>query len=99
VEPACLFTLPTPPVPEWWADAAGRSEEDVLRELVLSVYDIEADSRRLKASCVADDAARSAAFDLQRGKYPMRREFASTRVTLAHASKALLAKIRGLGFA
>lgn len=99
VEPACLFTLPTPPVPEWCADAAGRSDEDVLRELVLSVYDIEADSRRLKASCVADGAARAAAFDLQRGKYPMRREFASTRVTLAHASETLLARVRGLGFA
>lgn len=98
VEPAFPFTLPTPPVPELRADAAGRSDEDVLRELVLTVYDIEADSRRLKASCVADDAARAAAFDLQRGKYPMRREFASTRVTLLNASPELHAKVAGLGF-
>ena len=93
------FALPIPPVPLWQADAAGQSDEDVLRKLVLSVYDIEADSRRLKTSCVSDATARAAAFDAQRGDYPMRREFASTRVELAHASGKLLAKLRGLGFA
>lgn len=98
VEPSCPFTLPVPPLPEWRTDAAGRMDEEVLRELVLSVYDIEADSRRLKDSCVADDAMRAAAFDAQRSRYPMRREFASTRVTLANASASLRAKVRGLGF-
>ena len=92
------FTLPEPSLPLWRGDAAGRADEDVLRELVLAVYDIEADSRRLADSCVADDAARAAAFDAQRSRYPMRREFASTRVQVAHASDALLAKIAGLGF-
>ncbi len=98
VAPACPFTLPTPPVPEWRADAAGRSDEEVLREGVLAVYDIEADSRRLKTSCVADDVARAAAFDAQRGAYPMRREFSSTRALLTHASESLWAKVRDLGF-
>lgn len=99
VEPTYPFTLPLPPLPEWRADAEGRTDEEVLRELVLAVYDIEGDSCRLKASCVADDAARAAAFDAQRSKYPMRREFASTRVTLLNASEALCAKAAGLGFA
>ena len=98
VAPSCPFALPEPPLPAWRADAAGRADEELLRDLVLSVYDIEADSRRLKDACVADDAARAAAFDAQRGKYPMRREFASTRVTLSNASASLLAKLRGLGF-
>ncbi len=98
VEPSCPFALPAPPVPEWRADATGRKDEDVLRELVLSVYDIEADSRRLKDSCVADDSQRAASFDAQRGRYPMRREFASTRVTLAGDSPSLCTKVRGLGF-
>ena len=98
-EPAAYpFTLPEPPLPLWRGDAAGRGDEAVLRELVLAVYDIEADSNRLAASCAADDAARAAAFDAQRSRYPMRREFASTRVQVAHASDALLAKIAGLGF-
>lgn len=98
VPPVCPFTLPAPPVPEWRADAAGRNDEDVLRDVVLRVYDIEADSRRLKTSCVADDAARAAAFDAQRSHYPMRREFTSTRVVLTGASETLCSKLRGLGF-
>ena len=98
VEATCPFALPVPPVPLLQTDAAGRSDEDVLRDLVLSVYNIEADSQRLKASCSADAAARAAAFDAQRSDYPMRREFASTRVRLSNASETLLAKARGLGF-
>ncbi len=99
VEATCPFTLPQPPLPHWTADAAGRSDEAVLRELVLSVYDLEADSLRLKESCVPDERARASAFDAQRGQYPMRREFASTRVHVANASDALVAKMTGLGFA
>jgi hypothetical protein len=41
---------------------------------------------------------RAAAFDQQRSKYPMRREFTSTTVTLAKASKKLCATLQGLGF-
>ncbi len=98
VRPEFGFELPPPPLPTWQADAGGRHGEDILRELVLAVYDIEADSRRLKESCTADATARAAAFDAQRGQYPMRREFASTRVTLENASDKLIAKIGGLGF-
>ena len=92
------FALPEPPVPLWTSDAEGRSDEDVLRDSVLAVYDIESDSRRLKTSCVPDAAARAAAFDAQRSAYPMRREFASTRVSVTHASEKLIAKFAGLGF-
>ncbi|MDX9868917.1 MAG: 4-phosphoerythronate dehydrogenase [Kiritimatiellia bacterium] len=99
VAPACAFALPEPPVPVWRGDAAGRPDEAVLGELVRSVYDIEADSCRLRESCVPDAAARAAAFDRQRGRYPMRREFASTRVTLRNGSETLHAAVRGLGFA
>jgi erythronate-4-phosphate dehydrogenase len=95
----CPFALPPPPVPLVRADAAGRRDEDVLRELVLSVYDIEADSRRLKDSCSGDAEARAAAFDAQRSSYPVRREFTSTRACLANASEPLLGKVGGLGFA
>lgn len=97
-EPVYPFTLPPPPLPEWRADAAGRRDEEVLRELVLATYDIEADSRRLKESCVADARERAMAFDAQRGKYPMRREFTSVLARVANASEGLLGKITGLGF-
>jgi erythronate-4-phosphate dehydrogenase len=98
VEAPCPFALPTPPVPLWQADGEGRRDEDVLRELVLSVYDIESDSKRLKDSCLDDAQARAAAFDAQRSAYPMRREFASTAVRVAHAAPSLQAKLNGLGF-
>ncbi|MDD4103212.1 MAG: 4-phosphoerythronate dehydrogenase, partial [Kiritimatiellae bacterium] len=55
--PEFSFALPPPPLPLWQADCAGRQDEEILRELVLAVYDIEADSRRLKESCAADAAA------------------------------------------
>jgi len=92
------FDLPPPPVPLCQADAAGRADEDVLREVVLRVYDVAADSERLKAACVPDAAARAAAFDAQRRRYPMRREFTSTRVEVAQGSEALNSRMRALGF-
>ena len=92
------FTLPPPPVPLCKVDAAGRKDEDVLREIVSQVYDITADSERLKTSCVADDTARATAFDTQRSHYPMRREFTSTRVGLSNAPAALNASLVALGF-
>jgi erythronate-4-phosphate dehydrogenase len=92
-----LFALPPPPVPHIDLPSIKESEE-VLRQAVLRVYDIEADSLRLKRSCVEDAVARAAAFDQQRSKYPMRREFTSTTVTLAKASPGLCATLQGLGF-
>ena len=96
--PAFQPQLPPPPVPEWNADAAGRPDEDVLREAVLAVYDIMADDQRLRASCGTDAAARAKAFDRQRKEYPMRREFAATTVRVSQASEGLLRKFRDLGF-
>ncbi len=99
-----LFALPPPPVPKVdlsqvssFKDPVSNTEA-MLREAVLRVYDIEADSLRLKRSCVEDAMARAAAFDQQRSKYPMRREFTSTTVTLEKASPGLCATLQGLGF-
>ena len=90
--------LPPPLVPELTVDAAGRSDESVLRELVRPVYDIEADDRRLRESCVPDAPARAAVFDRLRKTYPMRREFRFTRVTVRNGTPGLERKVRGLGF-
>ena len=99
-----LFALPPPPVPHVnlspvssFKDPVSNTEA-MLREAVLRVYDIEADSLRLKRSCVEDPAARAAAFDQQRSKYPMRREFTSTTVTLKKPTQKLLSTLQGLGF-
>lgn len=98
VAPTFQPQLPPPPLPEWSGDAAGRPDEDVLREAVLAVYDILGDDARLRASCGTDATARAKAFDRQRKEYPMRREFTATTVRVRHASDGLMRKFRGLGF-
>ncbi len=98
VEASYPFDLPEPPVPFIGTDAAGKSDEDVLRDLVLKVYEIKGDSDRLRVATEDDPAACKAAFDEQRGSYPMRRQFESTSVEINGASASLLCKIKGLGF-
>jgi erythronate-4-phosphate dehydrogenase len=90
--------MPPPPVPALEIDARGLDDEELLRRLVLRVYDIAADDAAMRAGCVADAAARARAFDRQRRDYPVRREFAATRVTLHRATPAQTEKTRALGF-
>ena len=98
VEATYPFDLPEPPVHFIKTDAAGKSDEDILRELVLKVYDIQADSDRLRSATVKDTSVNKATFDNQRSSYPMRRQFDATRVEITNASDALLSKIKGLDF-
>ncbi len=89
---------PPPVVPDVEVDAAGLRDEDVLWKIAGSVYDIEADDRRLRDGCVEDDKARSAHFDRLRSKYPVRREFRFTTVTFRNARQELKKKVSDLGF-
>lgn len=92
------FVLPEPPTPLLTLDARNRSDEAVLREAVLSIYDIEADSQRLLTTCCEDAQARATAFDAQRRDYPMRRQFTATRIQLIGGSAFLKSALTGLGF-
>lgn len=98
VAPRYNFDLPLPPVPWLKPQVEGRATEDVLRELVLGVYGITADSQRLAAACLAASEQRAANFDAQRSHYPMRREFSATRVTLTDAAAPLRKAVAALGF-
>lgn len=91
--------LPPPLVPELDVDAAGRSDEAVLWEIVRAVYDIEADDASLRATSHGAPQDRADAFDRLRRNYPVRREFRFTKVLARNATDALQAKIRALGFA
>ncbi|NLE67323.1 MAG: 4-phosphoerythronate dehydrogenase PdxB [Lentisphaerae bacterium] len=91
--------LPAPAVPELALDAAGRPDEDVLREAVRAVYDIERDDRDLRAGCPADGKARAEHFEGLRLKYWMRREFQYTRLNVAGGTARLAEKLARLGFA
>jgi len=90
--------MPPTLVPEMTVDATGRTDEAVLREVVLKLYDIEADDRRMRDTAVADDKIRAKSFDRLRKDYPERREFQYTTVHLKNGTAALKAKIAGLGF-
>ncbi len=90
--------MPPALVPQVEVDAAGRTDEAVLREVVRKLYDIEADDRRLRDTAVTDDVLRAKAFDRLRKDYPERREFQYTTVLLKQASSGLRAKFDGLGF-
>lgn len=91
--------LPPPPVPRVEVRDAHRPEQAVLWDVVRRVYDIEADDRRMRESCVADAAARAAAFDRMRKQYPMRREFRFTEVAAPPEARKLCRRLAGLGFA
>jgi len=91
--------LPAPGVPEIVVDAAGRPDEDMIREVVFRVYPIHDDDARFReAMALPDAAARAAGFSALRTNYPRRREFSWTRVLARNAPPALLEKLRGLTF-
>ncbi len=89
--------LPPALVPELTVRAAGRPDEDVLREVVKPVYGVEVDDARMR-TIDSEPARQAAEFDRQRKDYPVRREFRYTRVKAAGAGVSLLAKLEGLGF-
>jgi erythronate-4-phosphate dehydrogenase len=90
--------LPPALVPDLAVQAAGRADEDVLRDVVKPVYDIEADDARMRAIPGGDAARLATEFDRQRKDYPMRREFRYTRLHVSGGSSRLIGKLKGLGF-
>lgn len=90
--------MPPPPAPEVTVDAAGRSREQVLDEVVSAVYDIGGDDARLRSGPAGDAGAWAGHFDRLRKDYPMRREFRFTRVTLRNASPEAARVVESLGF-
>ena len=92
IAPAWQPQLPLPAVPRIAVDVGrDEDEEEVLRRVIASVYDIIADDAALRR-------AGSAGFDKLRAEYPIRREFFNTAVTLRGASESLRAKFTALGF-
>jgi erythronate-4-phosphate dehydrogenase len=73
-------------------------DEDALRDLVLTVYDIEADDRRLRQIIELSPSERGVYFDQLRKTYPVRREFQNTLVETTNINPSLRVKIAALGF-
>jgi len=89
--------MPAPPYPVLELKA-GRQGEDVIREAVLTVYDIEADDARMRKIVNLPEDERGKYFDYLRKTYPVRREFHNSHVILKGRGDKLATKLKGLGF-
>ena len=83
-------SIPNPDNPEIKMDCTGKSEEDIIREIIHSTYPIEKDDKKLRHS--------PEKFEALRGKYPVRREFPAFEVNLKNGNPELRKKIEALGF-
>lgn len=72
--------------------------ESVVRAAVLGCYDLREDDARLRELLTMTDAARPGHFDRLRKQYPVRREFAATRLSGFERRPEVRACLSGLGF-
>jgi erythronate-4-phosphate dehydrogenase len=89
--------LPSPAREIVTIDPAGEPET-VLRTILSACYDIEADDRALRSLLNAPAGNRPALFRRLRSAYPVRREFAATRVDAPSAAGDLHHRLTMLGF-
>ncbi|ADQ78724.1 4-phosphoerythronate dehydrogenase [Paludibacter propionicigenes WB4] len=80
--------LPVHPVIE--IDGTGLTEQDIIAKAVLSTYDIRDDDRRFRADTTE--------FEMQRGDYPVRREFTAYTLHTVNVPEAITEKLKQLGF-
>jgi len=88
--------MPPPDIPMLALDAAGRDDEDVIREAVLALYDVRRDDAELRK--IGDDPGRGERFSALRRDYWKRRAFHNTRIQLTGGPPELRAKLAALGF-
>jgi erythronate-4-phosphate dehydrogenase len=86
--------LPSPALPHVTVDAAGRSNEAVLWEVVRQLYDVEQEDAALRTD-TPDPASH---FDALRKNYHVRREFRFTTVRIINGTPQLRDAFTGLGF-
>jgi erythronate-4-phosphate dehydrogenase len=72
--------------------------EDTLQAAVFPVYDVLEDDKRLRGLLQQPSAKQGAFFDDLRKTYPIRREFANTRITLATPAPDIARKLSALEF-
>ncbi len=92
----------TPPravgLPPICVEAAGRSDEAILAEVVGRAYSIEADDAALRAGLSNDADARGRHFEKLRAEYPVRHEFNQRVARIGGASPTLSRRVAALGF-
>jgi erythronate-4-phosphate dehydrogenase len=90
--------LPQPDVPSLDLETGELSDEELLAHAVEQVYSIQRDDHNLRQIVAQPADKRGRFFDDLRKRYPVRREFHNTKVSLGKARKSLLQKLSGLGF-
>jgi erythronate-4-phosphate dehydrogenase len=90
--------LPPPALPELRIDGSGKDDEDVVREAVLSAYDITADDASLRDLKDVPAEERSVHFADLRTEYPLRREFHNTDIELINCPASAGDILRTIGF-
>jgi len=82
--------LPAPANPEIVIDGTGKSDIEIIKEVVLHTYSIMDDHNRLQKS--------PETFELQRGQYPVRREFMAYTVRLMNGNPEVVDVLTKFGF-
>jgi len=82
--------LPVPAILEIVIDGTGKSDIEIIKEVVLHTYSIMDDHNRLQKS--------PETFELQRGQYPVRREFMAYTVRLMNGNPEVVDVLTKFGF-
>ena len=80
--------LPVHPIIE--IDGTGLTEQDIIAKAVLSTYDIRDDDSRFRADTTE--------FEMQRGDYPVRREFPAYTLNTVNVPETIMEKLKQWGF-
>jgi len=90
--------LPEAETPLVRLDTRKKKGEELLREAVKAVYDIEADDRRMRNLLSLSQEEIGPAFDRLRKEYPWRREFTNTTVVMDPKDTGVMNMLAGLRF-
>jgi erythronate-4-phosphate dehydrogenase len=82
--------VPSPASTAFELDCTAMSEQEIFANLIHRTYDILSDDARLRLS--------PAAFEKQRGEYPLRREFSTYTATLLNAHERVRKHVNAIGF-
>ena len=82
--------IPVPSATSLTIDVKGKSDDDIISEVVFHTYDIGDDDSKLRSN--------PADFEKYRGEYPLRREFPSYTVNLNGGNKRVQKILQEMGF-
>jgi erythronate-4-phosphate dehydrogenase len=93
-----IQSLSPPIVPSIEVNPSSQSDQELIQELVNTVYDIEADYRHMQKLLISSPSERPTLFDALRKNYPVRREFHQSTVMFSNGRGQLQQIVGDLGF-